>query len=110
MKDIKYNNSKIIDIKIENGIETVKLYLEVSQYDYVIDKDKKVVWAFSRKAMLGLTHNWGTEDDDSQSYHSSNSDPWEFGPIGTALPDVHGACRRCEELGAKFVKKPDDGK
>lgn len=43
MKDIKYINSKIIDIKIENGIETVKLYLEVSQYDYVIDKDKKVV-------------------------------------------------------------------
>ena len=60
--------------------------------------------------MLELTHNWGTEDDEMQGYHSGNSDSRGFGHIGIAVPDVHGACIRCEELGVKFVKKPDDGK
>ena len=73
------------------------------------DKDEKVAWVFSRKATLELTHNWGTEDDETQSYHSGNSDPRGFGHIGIAVPDVHGACKRFEELGVKFVKKPDDG-
>ena len=73
------------------------------------DKDEKVAWVFSRKATLELTHNWGMEDDETQSYHSGNSDPRGFGHIGIAVPDVHGACKRFEELGVKFVKKPDDG-
>ncbi|XP_023600349.1 lactoylglutathione lyase isoform X1 [Myotis lucifugus] len=72
------------------------------------DKDEKVAWVFSRKATLELTHNWGTEEDETQSYHSGNSDPRGFGHIGIAVPDVHGACKRFEELGVKFVKKPDD--
>lgn len=32
------------------------------------------------------------------------------GHIGIAVPDVYSACKRFEELGVKFVKKPDDGK
>lgn len=32
------------------------------------------------------------------------------GHIGIAVPDVNKACKRFEELGVKFVKKPDDGK
>lgn len=32
------------------------------------------------------------------------------GHIGIAVPDVYKACKRFEELGVKFVKKPDDGK
>uniref|UniRef100_A0A2K6FW43 Aldoketomutase n=1 Tax=Propithecus coquereli TaxID=379532 RepID=A0A2K6FW43_PROCO len=73
-------------------------------------KDEKVGRVFSRKATLELTYNWNTEDDETQSYHSGNSDPRGFGHTGIAVPDVHGACKRSKELGVKFVKKPDDGK
>ncbi|XP_037056235.1 lactoylglutathione lyase-like [Peromyscus leucopus] len=74
------------------------------------DKDERTAWALSRKATLELTLNWGTEDDETQSYHSSNSDPRGFGHPGIAVPDVYSACKRFEELGVKFVKKPDDSK
>jgi DNA-directed RNA polymerase subunit RPC12/RpoP len=37
------NKIKITDIRIENEIEKVVLYLNVDQYDYVVDKDNKVV-------------------------------------------------------------------
>jgi catechol 2,3-dioxygenase-like lactoylglutathione lyase family enzyme len=32
------------------------------------------------------------------------------GHIGLVVPDVGAACRRFEELGVEFVKKPDEGK
>lgn len=32
------------------------------------------------------------------------------GHIGFAVPDVEAACKRFEELGVAFVKKPNDGK
>jgi lactoylglutathione lyase len=31
------------------------------------------------------------------------------GHIGLAVPDVEAACKRFEELGVSFVKKPDAG-
>uniref|UniRef100_V9L938 Lactoylglutathione lyase n=1 Tax=Callorhinchus milii TaxID=7868 RepID=V9L938_CALMI len=71
---------------------------------------ERTAWTFSRPATIELTHNWGTESDENQAYHNGNSDPRGFGHIGIAVPDVYATCKRFEELGVKFVKKPDDGK
>jgi len=67
-------------------------------------------WLFGQRALLELTHNWGTENDPDQAYHDGNSEPRGFGHIGIAVPDVYAACERFEQLGVEFVKRPDDGR
>lgn len=74
------------------------------------DAAARKVWAMSRKATLELTHNWGTESEDGQTYHNGNSDPRGFGHIGVMVPDVYAACERFEKFGVAFVKKPTDGR
>ena len=74
------------------------------------ERPRRATYAFSNRAMLELTHNWGTEDDDSVSYHSGNEEPKGFGHIGFTVPDVYAACERLENLGIEFVKKVDAGK
>ena len=43
MKDIKCVDNKIIDIKEENDLLNVKVYLRIRMYDYVINKEGSVV-------------------------------------------------------------------
>jgi len=74
------------------------------------DRKERTEWAFSRKATLELTHNWGTENDPNPVYHNGNSDPRGYGHIGIEVPNVDEACARFEKLGIEFVKKPTDGK
>jgi len=72
-------------------------------------EDDRTFWCFNQKATLELTHNWGTEKDDTK-YHNGNSDPRGYGHIGIMVPDVEKACTRFEEQGVEFTKKPNDGK
>jgi len=74
------------------------------------EDDKRTTWTFQQRAMLELTHNWGSESSNEVSYHNGNSEPRGFGHIGFSVPDVYKAAKRFEELNVKFVKRPDDGK
>nr|XP_020444450.1 lactoylglutathione lyase-like [Monopterus albus] len=69
----------------------------------------RTAWTFSRRGTLELTHNWGSELDESLSYHNGNNKPMGFGHIGIIVPDVKAACRLFKEQGVKFVKNPDSG-
>ncbi|MDX1459212.1 MAG: lactoylglutathione lyase [Marinobacter sp.] len=73
------------------------------------DESHRTAFTFGREAMLELTHNWGSEDDDDFQYHNGNDQPQGFGHIGIAVPDVYQAAERFEKLGVDFVKRPDDG-
>ena len=72
--------------------------------------NKRTTWTFSQRAMLELTHNWGTENDNDFRYHNGNTKPQGYGHIGFSVPDVYKATERFEKLNVKFIKRPDDGK
>ena len=78
--------------------------------DIPSDRDKRATWVFAHKAMLNLTHNWGTENDENVTYHHGNDEPKGFGHISFTVPDVYAACERFERLGVPFIKKVDAGK
>ena len=73
------------------------------------NKNDRFAYALSQKAVLELTHNWGTENNENFKHHDGNSDPRGFGHIGITVPDVYEACSRFEKKGVEFQKKPDDG-
>lgn len=75
------------------------------------DPADRARFIFSRETTLELTHNWGTETDpEFGGYHHGNADPRGFGHVGISVPDVEAACKRFEELGVRFVKRPGEGK
>ncbi|MDI2091161.1 lactoylglutathione lyase [Commensalibacter oyaizuii] len=86
------------------------LYFLVKTADENIPEDTKErqIYAFSREGVLEFTHNWGTENDDTQ-YHSGNSEPKGFGHLCFSVPDIRKACARFEKLGVEFQKKLDSG-
>ena len=59
---------------------------------------------------LELTHNHGTETDETFVHFNGNEDGRKgFGHIGYLVDDVYKACEGFEEMGCDFVKRPDGG-
>jgi len=72
-------------------------------------------------SFLELTHNHGTEVNRGswkfqdhagrpQFYHNGNSDPRGFGHIAFNVLNVYEASKELEAAGAKFKKRPDEGR
>ena len=107
MTDIKYMGvinitpNSFSDANKKNQINDLVKFLE--------NNHDRFAYTLSQQAVLELTHNWGTENDEDFSHHDGNSDPRGFGHIGITVPDVYEACERFESLGVEFQKKPDDG-
>jgi len=65
----------------------------------------KVMW----NQVLELTWNHGTENDSNFQVHVGNSDPKGFGHVGFMVDDLEDTCKKMEENGAKFKKRPLEG-
>ncbi|WP_027348981.1 lactoylglutathione lyase [Halotalea alkalilenta] len=74
------------------------------------DAGERSVWTFSRRGLLELTHNWGTEEDPGFGYHNGNSEPQGYGHICIAVPDLIAAVAWFDEQGVEFTKRPEQGK
>ena len=74
------------------------------------DVKERTSWLFAQRAILELTHNWGTENDPGFRYHDGNAQPQGFGHICFSVPDLDAAVRWLDENGVTFVKRPDQGK
>ena len=74
------------------------------------DAAERTAWTFSQRAVLELTHNWGTEDDPAFGYHDGNAQPQGFGHICFSVPDLDAAVKWFDDNGVAFVKRPDQGK
>ena len=60
---------------------------------------------------LELTHNYGSENDDTFQVNNGNVEPARgFGHIAVMTPDVYAASDELDKLGVRFQKKPDEGR
>jgi lactoylglutathione lyase len=73
------------------------------------DNEKNAAYTFGREAVLELTHNWGTEEQEATPYHNGNTDPRGFGHICISVPNIQQACARFEKMAVPFQKKLGEG-
>lgn len=77
--------------------------------DVPVENEANARYAFGREAVLELTHNWGTEEQETTPYHNGNTEPRGFGHICISVPDIQQACARFESLGVNFQKRLGEG-
>lgn len=68
------------------------------------------LWNF-KGVTLELTHNHGSETDDTFAVNNGNVEPHRgFGHIAVMTPDVYAASAELESRGVRFQKRPDEGR
>lgn len=65
----------------------------------------KVIW----QPCLELTYNHGTEKDENFQVHDGNGQPQGFGHIGFLVDNLEESCKKMEEMGVAFKKRPSEG-
>ena len=72
--------------------------------------DTSIVARDQYQPVLELTHNHGTEADDSFQHFNGNEENRQgFGHVGFLVDDVYKACDAIETMGYGFRKTPDGG-
>ena len=62
-----------------------------------------------QRGILELTYNYGSETDDSVTYHNGNGEPRGFGHICFSVPSLSEAVSWFDANGVVFQKRPEDG-
>ncbi|KAI9657822.1 MAG: Lactoylglutathione lyase [Alyxoria varia] len=64
-----------------------------------------------REGVIELTHNHGTENDESFTVNNGNRDPHKgFGHVCVSVDNIQAACKRLEDAGYGFQKRLTDGR
>lgn len=94
--------------KLPNPDNKFDLYFLAYDGPNSVSKDNH--WT-DREGIVELTHNYGTENDDSYQVSTGNEDPYKgFGHICVSVDNIQAACNRLEDRGYKFQKKLTDGR
>ena len=73
-------------------------------------ESEQYLWTM-RGSCLELTHNYGSESDDTFQVNNGNVEPHRgFGHIAVMTRDVYAASAELEAAGVKFQKRPDEGR
>ena len=65
---------------------------------------------FAQTGVLGLTHNWVTEEDTDVKHHNGNAQPQGFAHICFSVPDLAAAVAWFDLNEVAFFKRPEQGK
>ena len=68
-----------------------------------------VAYVSRQRAILELTHNYGSENDADFSYHNGNSEPRGFGHICFSVPSLEEAVAWFDKNEVIFQKRPEEG-
>lgn len=82
--------------------------LTQKERDTLPKQDDLRAYVSQARGILELTHNHGSEDDDTQ-YHSGNEEPKGFGHICFSVPNLEEAVAHFDANQVPFQKRPEEG-